>query len=62
VEGFVVTPDDADALAKALISLAGEPDRVARMGEAARARVLEGFTERHVMNDLKRLYAALLRS
>ncbi|MDF2688635.1 MAG: glycosyltransferase family 1 protein [Microvirga sp.] len=62
VEGFVVTPDDADALAKALVSLANEPDRVARMGEAARARVLEGFTERHVMEDLKRLYASLLRS
>jgi glycosyltransferase involved in cell wall biosynthesis len=62
VEGFVVTPDDADALSKALITLAGEPDRVARMGEAARARVLEGFTERHVMDDLKRLYASLLRS
>ncbi|WP_457089345.1 glycosyltransferase family 4 protein [Microvirga sp. P5_D2] len=62
VEGFVVTPDDADALAKALIALASEPDRVARMGEAARARVLEGFTERHVMDDLKRLYASLLSS
>jgi glycosyltransferase involved in cell wall biosynthesis len=62
LEGFVVMPDDADALAKTLVILAGEPDRVARMGEAARLRVLEGFTERHVMDDLKRLYTSLLRS
>lgn len=61
-EGLVVPPDDADALANALVLLAGDPDRIARMGEAARARVLDGFTERHVMDDLKRLYAALLRS
>ena len=62
MEGFVVTPDDKEALTKALLSLASEPDHAARMGEAARARVLEGFTERHVMDDLKRLYASLLRS
>lgn len=62
VEGLVVTPDDADALAKALVALAFRPDLVARMGEAARARALEGFTERHVMDDLKQLYASLLRA
>ncbi|MGO4387977.1 glycosyltransferase family 4 protein [Microvirga sp. 2YAF29] len=61
-EGFVVAPDNADALSEALLNLASEPNHVARMGEAARARVLEGFTERHVMDDLKRLYTSLLRS
>jgi hypothetical protein len=33
---------------------------VARMGEAARARILDGFTERDLMEKLKRLYASML--
>jgi glycosyltransferase involved in cell wall biosynthesis len=61
VEGFVVPPDHAQALADALIGLAADPARVAEMGEAARARVLAGFTERHVMEAVKGLYVALLR-
>jgi hypothetical protein len=30
------------------------------MGEAARARILDGFTERDVMERVKRLYAGML--
>jgi hypothetical protein len=30
------------------------------MGDAARARVLDGFTERHVMEAVKHVYAAML--
>ena len=44
------------------MALAREPDRVARMGEAARARVLDGFTERDVMNSVKELYRSMLAS
>ncbi|MCG7393523.1 glycosyltransferase family 4 protein [Microvirga sp. ACRRW] len=62
VEGLLVPPNDAAALGDALLSLANEHERVARMGEAARARVLDGFTERDVMNDVKRLYASMLTS
>jgi hypothetical protein len=32
------------------------------MGEAARRRVLDGFTERDVMEAVKRLYTAALAS
>ena len=60
VEGLVVPPDDAPALAAALLRLAGEDGAVARMGAAARARVLDGFTERDVMDRVKRLYDAML--
>lgn len=60
LEGRLVPPGDAAALAEAFLSLAGGPATVARMGEAARARVLDGFTERDVMEGVKRLYASML--
>jgi glycosyltransferase involved in cell wall biosynthesis len=62
IEGVLIPPDDAAALADAFLSLARDPEGVARMGEAARTRVLDGFTERHVMDGVKRLYAAMLKS
>ena len=60
IEGRVVAPDDVDALARALATLAADPGLVARMGAAARARILDGFTERDVMEAVKRLYAGML--
>jgi glycosyltransferase involved in cell wall biosynthesis len=60
IEGWVVPPDDVDALARAFATLAADPGLVARMGAAARARVLDGFTERDVMEAVKRLYAGML--
>jgi glycosyltransferase involved in cell wall biosynthesis len=60
IEGRLVAPEDAAGLADALVALAGDPALVARMGGAARARVLDGFTERDVMEAVKRLYARAL--
>jgi glycosyltransferase involved in cell wall biosynthesis len=60
IEGLVVKADDAAALADAFAALAADPAGIARMGEAARTRVLEGFTERAVMEQVKALYAAML--
>jgi len=62
VEGRLVPPGDPGSLAEALVALSQEPDRVARMGEAARARVLDGFTERDVIDGVKRLYVSMLAS
>lgn len=59
-EGRVVPSDDAAALAAALAALAADPAAVARMGMAARARVLDGFTERHVMDAVQRLWTGML--
>jgi glycosyltransferase involved in cell wall biosynthesis len=59
-DGMVVPADDAAALAKALIALAGTPRLAERMGENARARLLDGHTERDVMNGVKALYIGLL--
>jgi glycosyltransferase involved in cell wall biosynthesis len=55
-EGILVPPDDPDALAEAFMRLAADPALVARCGEAARARILTGHTERHVMVAVKNLY------
>jgi len=38
-----VPPDDPEALARALMTLLAQPQRLAAMGAASRARVLERF-------------------
>jgi glycosyltransferase involved in cell wall biosynthesis len=60
LEGLIVPPNDEGALARAFAALAGDPSRVATMGRAARTRVLDGFTERAVMDRVKALYTAML--
>jgi len=60
VDGFIAPPDDATALADILVRLAGDRDRVLACGAAARERLLSGFTERHVMERVKAMYAELL--
>ncbi len=60
VEGFVVPPDDPVALADALECLARDAELRQRMGEAARLRLLQGFTEAHVKQSLRAAYQSLL--
>jgi glycosyltransferase involved in cell wall biosynthesis len=60
IEGFVVQPEDPDALAAALERLARDPDLRRRMGEAARLRLMQGYTEDHVKQSLRAGYASLL--
>ncbi len=60
VEGLVVPRGDAAALAEALESLARDADLRQRLGEAARLRVLQGYTEAHVKQALRASYASLL--
>lgn len=59
-DGMVVPAGDAAALAKALIMFAHAPGLAERMGANARARLLDGHTERDVMNEVKALYRGLL--
>jgi glycosyltransferase involved in cell wall biosynthesis len=60
VEGRVVPSNDARSLARALAALSRDPAGIARMGAAARARVLDGFTERDVMTRVQNLYRKAL--
>jgi len=59
IEGLIVPPGDADALADALERLAGDPALQRRLGAGARARVLDGYTSAHVEAGLESAYRAL---
>ncbi len=59
-DGMVVPVDDAAALARALIVLSSAPALAERMGASARARLIDGHTERDVMNAVKALYRSML--
>lgn len=61
-EGLLVPPGDAAALARAFERLAQDHDLVLRLGEAARARVLDGFTEHDVGEAVLALYRRLLEA
>jgi glycosyltransferase involved in cell wall biosynthesis len=59
VEGLLVPRGDVDAAARALVRLAQDAPLRARMGEAARARFGERFTEEAVTRTVTALYAGL---
>jgi glycosyltransferase involved in cell wall biosynthesis len=60
IEGSVVPADDVAALTAAIIALATHPERLEEQGAAARARLLEGYTEERVGADVANLYQRLL--
>lgn len=60
IEGLIVPPGDPVALAHALERLARDPALRARLGSAARAKVLAGYTETAVQDDVERAYRSLL--
>lgn len=59
IDGLIVPPADAEALAGALARLAGDAEMRARMGASARQRVLDGFTIAHVQAGIRKAYAKL---
>ena len=61
VEGLVVPPEDPAALAKAIMQLANHKEQRLKMGEAARQRVLRGYTEQHVISTVADMYKKLLK-
>ena len=61
IEGLLVPPDDAPALAHALVHLSGDPAGVAGLGVAARARIeAGGFTEAAVTDSVRAVWRDLL--
>ena len=60
VEGLLVPPRDAKALAVAIGRLAEDPALRARMGKAARAKALAQFDERIVIGQTLEVYRELL--
>jgi glycosyltransferase involved in cell wall biosynthesis len=60
VEGLLVPPEDVAAVASALQRLANDGKLRLGMGEAARRRLLNGYTEAHVKQMLLASYQAML--
>ncbi len=60
--GLLITRNDADALAEALISLLNNPDQRAKMGGAGRKRVETAYTWNAIVKDLEAYYTKISRS
>ena len=58
--GIVVPSGDADALAEAIVALAGDLERAAAMGAAGRERALGEFTPDRSARRIEELYAGAL--
>jgi glycosyltransferase involved in cell wall biosynthesis len=60
VDGYLVEVGDTEALGARLAELARDPERRARMGEQGRARVLERYAVKRLVDDIDELYKSLL--
>jgi glycosyltransferase involved in cell wall biosynthesis len=58
--GLLVKPDDERALAEAILSLAADPTRCARMGQAGYERFLERFTVERMARESLAFYQSVL--
>ena len=58
-EGYLVPPGDKPALRRCLEALLSDPDLRARMGAAARKRIVQGFSLQHAVEELGAVYLAL---
>ncbi len=62
LDGFLVEPGDIEAAADRLATLAGDAELRRRLGESGRARVRERYSVGRLVDDVDRLYRALLDS
>ena len=54
--GVLIPPRSPEALAEAVVGLAADPGRRARLGEAARISVRERYSLEHLVNNVESLY------
>ena len=62
IDGFLVEPGDVEGAAEWLATLAREPELRQKLGESGRARVRERYSVARLVDDIDRLYRALLDS
>ncbi len=58
--GILVPPDDAAALAAAIVEMAGDPERRERYGEAARKHAIDSYGAKRLLTDVDQLYRELI--
>jgi glycosyltransferase involved in cell wall biosynthesis len=59
IDGLVVEPDNIAALCAAIIYFTEHLDEVSRFSIQARQRIIDGFTEEEIANDVLNLYLGL---
>ncbi len=62
VDGFLVEPGDIEGAATSLATLAAHPSLRRKLGKAGRARVLERYSVARLVDDVDRLYRAMLEA
>jgi glycosyltransferase involved in cell wall biosynthesis len=62
VDGYLVSPGDIEGAAKKLAALAADPSLRSALGESGRARVLSRYSVARLVDDVDRLYRALLEA
>lgn len=62
IDGLIVPPENPEELANALTKLATDSKLCHQMGENARQRIFEGFTEKQVSKLVKEIYQNLLKN
>jgi glycosyltransferase involved in cell wall biosynthesis len=60
VDGFLVEPGDVESAADRLAELASDPELRARLGESGRREMFERYSVSRLVDDVDRLYRALL--
>jgi glycosyltransferase involved in cell wall biosynthesis len=60
VNGYLIRPNDASVLAKAIITMLRDKERAAVMGREGRKMVQEGFTVERMCEKIYALYSSLL--
>jgi len=60
VSGLLVPMADSTAMAEAILSLLGDPQRALELGLAARERVKSQFTVRHTAANVETVYKSIL--
>lgn len=59
INGVLVEPSDASALAQAICSVLNEPEAMYRMEIAARQNIIDGYTWRRLVGELESVFGAL---
>jgi glycosyltransferase involved in cell wall biosynthesis len=62
VTGLLIPPGYPDAISEAVLKLLGDPERRRRMGRAARAWVVEHYSEDRVLGLTANYYLSLLEA
>lgn len=59
VEGYIIPPNDSEALAKAVQKMAGNRECMTKMGEAAKHRMRTEFSQENIYHEIDLLFSSI---